>query len=314
MTASTIGSGQFGAIRRIGSWLVAAVVFWFLFRRLAHDWPVVQPMLRNLSWPWLTGAFAACFIYFAWQIIGWREILRSLGVASHFWTAAKVWMNGEIIRYVPGNLWSFLGRMAQAEKLATSKTVIGASMAMEALVMVMSATALAAILLISYPRYMFLGRSYLLLLIAFLAVVLSTNTVAKKFVHLIFRIFRRGQEFPLVRGLTVAFGAKTAAWIMFAVFQIFIMRGLGLAVNGMNWLIFSGIFIASWLLGYLSFITPSGLGVREALLTWFFAPYLGTGQAILVAVVSRLALTLIELATLGLVNGIAREKSDTLES
>ena len=43
--------------------------------------------------------------------------------------------------------------------------------------------------------------------------------------------------------------------------------------------------------GIVAFFAPSGIGVREAALAWYLAPYIGPGPAALFAIAARLWLT-----------------------
>ncbi len=47
-------------------------------------------------------------------------------------------------------------------------------------------------------------------------------------------------------------------------------------------------FAISWEIGFLSFVTPGGLGVREGAVTLMLSPYLTADLAIAVALLSRL--------------------------
>ena len=53
-------------------------------------------------------------------------------------------------------------------------------------------------------------------------------------------------------------------------------------------------FIAAWLIGFLSFLTPGGIGVREATLVLFLSPIIGVEIAALAAIISRILWTLAE--------------------
>ena len=58
-------------------------------------------------------------------------------------------------------------------------------------------------------------------------------------------------------------------------------------VNPTHMVLISSAFVASWLVGYLSFITPGGLGVREGALVILLTGILGPGEAGFLALVSR---------------------------
>jgi uncharacterized membrane protein YbhN (UPF0104 family) len=119
-----------------------------------------------------------------------------------------------------------------------------------------------------------------------------------------------------------------------------LLRYLGLYV--LNWLVFGGtlfVFIRSFylvdpssilyltgafslagMIGILAFFTPSGLGVREGVLALFLNQVMPTSVAIVAAVASRIWLTVVELASAGVVYLAARywwhdlDEGDSLRS
>jgi hypothetical protein len=58
---------------------------------------------------------------------------------------------------------------------------------------------------------------------------------------------------------------------------------------------FAGIFAGAWVLGFLSFLAPGGLGVREGILVYLLGFHLPSHVAIVVTLLSRLWVTAAEL-------------------
>ncbi len=84
-------------------------------------------------------------------------------------------------------------------------------------------------------------------------------------------------------------------WISFGASGLFIVLSLTDTVFTVtNCLMMMSAFIAAWLIGFLSFLTPGGLGVREASLVLFLTPYIGIEAASLAAIISRITWTLAE--------------------
>ncbi len=283
-------------------WLVGLAVVVFLVRRLIRDWPLVEPSLANIDWRWLAIAGIVCIAYFVFRILAWQFLLGSVGVRGRTAVIARVWMNGEVVRYIPGNVWSVLGRIAQATHLGTTRTVVFASMVLEVLVLVASAAGLTAALLIPYLWQQFPGRSALLVLFAASSLLVLVPRFVQWAVHLVGRTLRRVDELAVVGRTSGAFLAMAGAWLTFTVTHLAVAKSLGVAIGGDQGFALASAFLASWLIGYLSFITPSGIGVREAALVWLIGPLIGAPTAILVAAVSRVAVTIIELIVLAVVN------------
>lgn len=305
--ASLQGSGKTkpGLFRGILRWVLALLILWFIGNRLIRDWPSVKDAFETMSWGWIGLSLIPGFFYLLPRISSWRSILRNLGVRTRFWQAAKVWVNGEIVRYIPGNVWSVLGRLAQAGSIGTTRTVVFSSMVLEALLLVAACTALSAVLLTGFQAWQFPGRTILLLVIACATLLITHRRVAQWLVNAVFRVLKRKDQAPVVSHIASAFGWMLLSWVSFGLFQLLVTKSLGVPLTFGEGITLIGVFLFSWLLGYLSFVTPSGLGVREAMTVVLLQPYMSTGQAILVAVVSRAFMILVEVVGLGIVNVLA---------
>ncbi|MFH0829143.1 MAG: lysylphosphatidylglycerol synthase transmembrane domain-containing protein [Candidatus Kerfeldbacteria bacterium] len=291
--------------RMILRWLIVIVIFYFLGERLIRDWPSVQDAYGRISWGWIVLGLIPGFLYFIPRIASWRSLLRNLGVQTRFWQAGKVWVNGEIVRYIPGNVWSILGRIAQAGSIGTTRTVVFSSMVLEAILLGATCTMFSVIFLIGYGTWQFPGRTTLFLAVACASLFIAHRRIAQWFVSTIFRVLRRKDPTPVVPNMASAFAWMVVSWLFFGLFQLLITISLGISVTFWDGIALIGAFLFSWLLGYLSFITPSGLGVREAATVLLLRPYMGMPEAILVAIVSRVFIILVEVVGLGIVNLIA---------
>jgi uncharacterized membrane protein YbhN (UPF0104 family) len=97
------------------------------------------------------------------------------------------------------------------------------------------------------------------------------------------------------RAVAYALVGNLVAWMLYgAAFQQFVRAVLGTDAGAYP--AYLAVYTVAYLLGYLSFITPAGLGVREgAMVTMLvFAGLATPPAAALVAVTSRLWLTLLE--------------------
>ncbi len=61
-----------------------------------------------------------------------------------------------------------------------------------------------------------------------------------------------------------------------------------------------GAFVVAWLVGFVSLITPGGLGVREGVLVALLHPLVDTADAAAMAVVARAWWTVVELGIAGI--------------
>ena len=82
-------------------------------------------------------------------------------------------------------------------------------------------------------------------------------------------------------------------WLLFGLSFHFFLSALMSSPDFSPWFS-SGAYIAAYNLGYISLITPGGLGVREGVMTALLAPFLGKPAAASVALIHRVLITIAE--------------------
>jgi uncharacterized membrane protein YbhN (UPF0104 family) len=130
------------------------------------------------------------------------------------------------------------------------------------------------------------------------------------------RILARGLNVALARlgraplttaprrvALLTLFPIYVLAWTAYGLSGAVLVRALELGGAPLTDGFTACAFVASWLAGFLSFLTPGGLGVREGVLAALLATSLTASQGVVLAAVARLTWTIVELggAALGTV-------------
>lgn len=91
-----------------------------------------------------------------------------------------------------------------------------------------------------------------------------------------------------IRWIPVILLSVSVQFILTGLALWLVALGLGVETQG-GIFSFIGIYAASWLLGYLSFLAPSGLGIREASIAGLMSFYVPLVVGSLVAILFRLA-------------------------
>ena len=113
-------------------------------------------------------------------------------------------------------------------------------------------------------------------------------------------------EQPLTsRGIARSAGWMLLAWLCYGLQVAVLVRDLG-GTGTAAGLGAIGAFALAWVVGFLVVLAPAGAGVREAVLVLALSPVLPAAAALLVALVSRLLLTTIDLVLAGLAGGLER--------
>ena len=287
---------------KLAQWVFAAVVLFFAARSLATQWSRVELRLISVQfgWEWIAAATALILLTYALLIEGWRRILVAWDSHLPFGDAARIWFLSNLGKYVPGNIWSLtaMGVMAKRRGLSAIAAA-GSSVIMQtvslatgtAIVMVTSAKLLGQPLLV--------GLAVLLLL----GLLLSAPRFLPPLAIWVGNLIGRELAPPFVPAASIwtAAVASALSWLFYGIaFQLFVRGLLGAAPGEISSYI--AVYTAAYILGFISPISPAGLGVRELTLAAFMTQLglANEADAALVAIAARLWLTIVELVPSGL--------------
>ena len=289
-------------VRLIQAAIVAATVY-FLAAYLVRSWGSIEEFDWTFDAGWLAVSGAAFLAYYFAQAGLWWLLLRGCGAPSPFWTAASVWSKSILARYVPGNVFMFVGRawMSHSRGLAVER--VSAAMVYEQALGVCGALLAVAVL---FPFWEYRpGVTALSLLAVPVLVVLMHPRVFRPLAGWALRLLRRE---PLE--VTLGFGAVLGMMVLFMGDWLVAGAGawlLARAITGLDVGALPLVVVAyalAYVAGMVAFFIPSGIGVREAVLTASLAKELPSGVALTWALVLRLWVTAVELVFVGLVVGV----------
>jgi len=279
-------------------WVTAAalvVVAVFFAVTLAARWREVI----SLKWQPRPGVFAlACVLLalsYALVACLWGLALRR-AAGTPVRAGARIWFLANLARYVPGNVWSFVGavELARREGVARSRTL-----AVMALTQVLSVgVALLAGLPVLLTERARLGRPALLGAVAVAVVAAGAAVFRRQLLGLVRRRLPGLDPGALVPApgtvalLTVGYAAYWA--VTGLAFAALVASAYRLAPGDVPLVVAA--YAAAYAVGFLSLLTPAGLGVREGVLVIALVPVLPAGPALVVALVSRVWTMLAELA------------------
>lgn len=98
------------AAARVAQAAIVAASAYFLAAYLARSWGSIQGFDWRLDLRWLVASGLVFLAYYFAQAGLWWLLLRGCGVRSPSWPAASVWGKSILARYVPGNVFMFVGR------------------------------------------------------------------------------------------------------------------------------------------------------------------------------------------------------------
>ncbi len=95
-----------------------------------------------------------------------------------------------------------------------------------------------------------------------------------------------------------AVGWTVLGWVLFGVHTWLLCMAVGGDGTGLPFVV-TGAYALAFVAGFLVFIAPGGIGAREAALTVVLTPVLPAGAPVVVAIASRVLLTLADLINAG---------------
>lgn len=280
--------------RRAIGWLLAIAILIFLVRTLWSSWDqaMASGFTFRFNFPLLLVSLVLLVPGRSFAVEAWRRILAILGDRISFRFAIYAWFVSNLARFIPGNVFQLAAMMMLTERAGVSKVNIVLSQAVYA-VIALSIAALFGVTLLPIPT------GYLpLVALAFAALVIlfalpSMFQLMLRVSTYLLRLVRRNADIKTPR-VTITFWqglvaplCSCAMWTIngFA-FWLFIR-----SVTDISWQTipaFIGINAAAYFVGYASFITPSGLGFREASMAFLLSAFFPAPVAVALAFLTRL--------------------------
>ena len=300
--ARTTRAMVFKGLRVLITLAIAASIVYAVVRL----WPDVRSTLLSLNGWTLAGSFLAALAAIAANVKAWQAVLHELDHDVPTVRAGQIYLVGQLGKYLPGSVWAFVLQMElslragipRARAFAASLMLVG-----------LSTTAALLLGLFGIPTLVEVGGAAVwgAALLAPVAVICAIPPVLSRLVDIFLRVLgRAGLNHRLrLTGLLKIMGWSGLAWTLFGVH--FYLLGVG-AGGGLNPTLTDAIgsFALAMTAGLLAVASPSGLGVREAVLVASLSPFGGVGTALGVALASRLILTVADVLAAGVAAWSAR--------
>jgi glycosyltransferase 2 family protein len=291
---------------------LAAVAVGFGVYGLVQERAEAGAALHHLDWYAVAGAIPAAAAGLGCMMLAWRALLADLGSPLPPRVAARVMFVGQLGKYIPGALWAIAAQTELArergvprERAASATLVAIAVTNASGLITAVVVLPLASVQTARY--YWWVLACVPLLLVALYPPVLGA---------IIDRGLRLLRQPALERRISLPGVARCVGWSLlgWAFYSIHLwllvgnVTGRGIGVLPLS----AGAYALGYLTGFVLILFPGGLGPRELAMMAVLAPVMPRGSALLVAVVSRVVMTIADFgwAGAGLVLGPSRARTD----
>lgn len=242
----------------------------------------------------------------------WRAVLARLGAQLGFRESLRIYLASEFVRYLPGNVWHVLTRIIWVGKYGVSRPIAFASMTVELITKLAAGVVVFALSLLFWGSAGNVGKlvqgSPLLGVLGGIAILaLSVGLHPRVLSSTLNSALRLLKRKPVVlsiryRDILLVTLAWCISWCIAGTAFYLMVVALWPQAPLIAWPLCVGIYAIAWDVGFVSFITPSGLGFREGAIVALFALSfpLPVGLAAILAILSRFVSTLAELVCVSL--------------
>ena len=282
---------------RVAQITILAGAGYYLIRLAAPYWPAIAA--RHLSWNLtpIAGGSVVVWANLALLLAAWTVSLRWCAQRVRYLDAARVWFTANLARFLPGGVWQFASLAVMSARYGVSGLAVTATVLLEQVVLLFTGLLVLAGLT---PAVLHAAWWQTALLVA--GVLTAVGLAAPRPGGRVGRwAAARLPGLPLLwsqlgPAQLLAFTVMLVfPWLLYGI--AFRLLALGLLDHPAgSWSFYIAAFTGSYLAGTIAVFAPAGLLVREAALVQALTPVLGGADAVILAVASRIWLTLLELA------------------
>ena len=304
-------SSVFKNALKFGRYLLAFAILFFLSKRLLELLREVKIESVSFNPFWLLISCAFLIVYRTLRIFPWLTLYQNTTSESvSFLSSWTLFQLSELGKYLPGKVGQFVGMAALCRSLEISRDEAIASTLLQLMFRCLLGVFIGIPVLLSPEAREFLQKMRTNLWhnsfrsIALFAALVGLGAVF----FILLRKRLSSQKVHLQKIIPAIFSFKK-------LFRLIVIYLLLWACIGVSFFLFiksiypirigqlpiiSSIYPFAWSIGFMSLITPGGLGVREGVLSIFLTMCLPPVTATLVALLSRLWVIIIEIILAGI--------------
>jgi glycosyltransferase 2 family protein len=285
-------------------YLIVAVFFFIFLYKVSQN----KQDLLDLKWNLYSLDFifflAFLFSIYIVNIVSWHILMIALGAKIKFVDNLRIWMVSNLNRVLPGGIWQYPTKIYLLNKIGISKTTATTATLLE----VLANLAFGFIAIIISLRFWeipdaFRSFTWVLYLIGIVSIAMFflNSKLLNILVSILRKLTKQTEKLSLVAlpvkwfiPLSLSFLAR---FLITGGTLYFLIR-LFIPLDGSMFIVIVGLFSLAWLLGYVSFFAPGGIGVQEVILATLLSVYIPWQLAGVLVIAFRVSLILGEVVFL----------------
>ncbi len=283
--------------------VVLLVIGFFITRSIYLHWEQIRGHEWQFNWPWLLLSAVIIWAITMLLMAVWKAILWSVAQRSlPFFTVFRILVLSNLGKYIPGRMWTvaWMVYMMTREGIR-AEAAVATSLIHQAF---MVFTGIPFILIILGRQVLDWVPLYTVIIGIILPVFVLYPPIFTRVLNFGLRLLKREKidvRISLGRAIALYF-AFTLTWFLFGTSFYCFLYGIGIEPSA-YWTTVAS-FGAAYLIGLLALFAPGGLGIREGVMAVLLPQVIPLRFAALVAVASRLWMTLVELSQVVYIGGL----------
>jgi hypothetical protein len=272
------------------------VIVLFLINLLIKNFQDIKSFKFHMNFLFMACSFGLLMLTLFSQLLIWHFITRKNSIFIDLFDSARFRMNAEFGKYIPGRMalygiliYSYKQKNISAERViycSINETIASITGAILFL--------LVGSIFIKIESVFYSGAMKVMILALAIGLLLPQP---QKYLFKLFSMLTKNKDFGQSQKhsdrllFALLFFVN---WIIFGLAFFFLVRAFFL-VDYKNLILIAVIFCLSIFIGFLIFLVPAGLGIREGTLTLFLAKIIPLGAASFISVFSRIWLMIGEI-------------------
>jgi glycosyltransferase 2 family protein len=232
--------------------------------------------------------------------MAWRALLADLGSPLPLPAAIRVMFIGQLGKYVPGAVWALAAQveLARDYQIPRRRSVTASLMGMATTLVV---ALVVAGLTLPLTSSVAVRKYWWVLAITPLAIACLHPKVVKFLLDLVLRVARRErlEQATSMRGMARALAWTFAGWACYGMHAWFLVSQFAKGSTVHVLTLSFGAYALAWAVGFVIIFFPGGIGPREAALIAVLSPVMPAASALVVALASRMVMTVGDLLWAG---------------
>lgn len=273
--------------------LVGTYAVYYLYNQYGNIQSTISGLQINLSYLIISSLIA--LITFLLSIFSWKYIVDAFGYSTKWIDAAHTQMMSSIGKYIPGRIWNYSSKVYFSNRLGIPIKTASFAFLTEIAISYLLAFSLSLLFMPSaiFPN---MNSTLKITIHIFGGILLSATILSPK----IFTKFSPVKQYiknkkPLAFCILIRLGI----WLLsgFA----FLLLTYSLGYNGIPLATCISTVTSSFFIGFLAFLLPDGIIVRETIIISILKPYLASPDATIISMLYRFQLVIIEFITILLI-------------